>query len=102
MVNDTAGDFNGVRRPDAHEITINPPHSSPRSFVGLLGSVTWEFEKRPCLYVGNSQAGPLGEDVEPNDSVIEGTYKDYEVASLFSTSFTYSQFNTGNCDSVAN
>ena len=36
-----------------------------------------------CLYVGNSQAGPLGETVDPNDSVIERTYKNYKVDSMF-------------------
>ena len=54
--------------------------------------MTWEFEKRPCLYVGNSQASPLGKDVDPNDSAIEGTYGDYEVASMFASNFTFSHF----------
>ena len=59
--------------------------------------MTWEFEKRPCLYVGNSQAGPLGEAVDPNDSVIEGTYRDYEVDSLFSPEFKFYHFDKTHC-----
>ena len=52
-------------------LTIYPP----RQFIGLGASMTWEFEKRLCLYVGNSQAVSLGETVDPNDSVIEEAYQ---------------------------
>ena len=76
---------------------MNYPGSTPRSFVGIASTVTWEFEKRPCLYVGNSQAGPLGEDVVPNDSVIEGVYGDYEVDSMFASNFTFSHFEDSRC-----
>ena len=84
-------------RDDDYIITVNYPESPPRQFIGLGASVTWEFERRPCLYVGNSQAGPLGETVDPNDSVIEGTYKYYEVDSMFSPDFVFSHFNETNC-----
>ena len=61
--------------------------------------MTWEFEHKPCLYVGNSQAGPLGEeDVDPNDSVIEGSYVDYRVDSMFSSNFTFSYFDEEACE----
>ena len=60
--------------------------------------MTWEFERRPCLYVGRSQAGPLAEeDVDPNDSVIQGTYRDYRVDSMFSSAFTFSHFDEDLC-----
>ena len=60
--------------------------------------MTWEFERRPCLYVGKSQAGPLGEkDVDPNDSVIEGILRDYQVNSMFSSNFTSSHFDETLC-----
>ena len=78
-------------------VTVNYPNSEPRSFVGLLSNVTWEFEKRPCIYAGNSQAGPISEVDSPNDSVIEGEYTDYEVASMFATGFTYSHFDETHC-----
>ena len=91
------GLFDGNIRDNDFIITVNSPESSPRSFVGLGYSVTWEFEQRPCLYVGSSQAGPLGEIVEPNDSVIEGTYKNYEVDSIFSPDFDFSRFDKTQC-----
>ena len=84
-------------RNDDYIITVLHPNSPPRSFIGLRASVTWEFERRPCLYVGNPQAGPLEETVDPNDSVIEGTYRDYEVESLFSPDFVFSHFDETNC-----
>ena len=73
------------------------PGKPERQFVGIKSSVTWEFEERDCLYVGNSQAGPLGEIVDPNDSVIEGTYDSYEVDSLFSPDYGFSRFDEENC-----
>ena len=71
------GDFGGVQRTDDYVITVDHPDSPPRSFVGLRSEVTWEFEKRVCYYVGNTQAGQLAEVSDPNDSVIEGVYSDY-------------------------
>ena len=96
-VTKNTGSFNGAFRDDDYIITVNYPNSPLRRFVGLHYSVTWEFEKRPCLYVGNSQAGPLGETVDPNDSVIEGTYKNYEVEGLFSPEFDFSHFDGTQC-----
>ena len=95
-VEENTGDFNGVARDDDYIVTVNYPGSS-RRFVGLRYSVTWEFERRVCLYVGNSQAGPLGETVVPNESVIQGTYLDYEVDSMFSPDFMFSHFDKSNC-----
>ena len=48
--------------------------------------------------MGNSQAGPLGEAVVPNDSVIEGIYSDYEVNSIFSSDFAFSHFEEQRCN----
>ena len=97
MVTENTGNFNNDIRNDDYIITVpgSPPSpigSPSRSFVGLLSSVTWEFERRPCLYVGNTQAGPLRVDVVPNDSVIEGVYTDYEVSSMFSSDFVFTHF----------
>ena len=91
------GEFGGSTRANDYVVTVNYPNSPPRSFVGILSSVTWEFEKRPCIYVGNSQAGPIVEVDSPNDSVIEGEYTDYEVASMFATEFIYSHFDKSRC-----
>ena len=71
--------------------------ADPRSFVGLKSDITWEFERRVCYYVGNTQAGKLAEVSEPNNSVIEGVYSDYQVESLFATGLTYTHFNEDRC-----
>ena len=55
-----------------------------RSYTGWLFNLTWLFEPGPCLYVGNRQAGPIYEVRNPNDNVIEETYKEYRVSSAFS------------------
>ena len=39
----------------------------------------------------------MREITEPNDSVIQGSYRDYNVASLFGTDFVYSRFNVSLC-----
>ena len=97
------GDFGGEQRTDDYIITVDHPDAvdGPRSFVGLKSDVTWEFENRVCYYVGNTQAGPLAEVDEPNDSVIEGIYTEYKVDTLFSSGFMYSHFNEGACSGVA-
>ena len=86
------GLYNNELHDDDYIITVNYLGCLPRSFIGQSHHMTWEFEQRPCLYVGDSQAGPLGEDVVPNDSVIEGTYSDYEVDSMFSSDYMFSHF----------
>ena len=89
--------MNGETPENYFTVTVRYPGSNERRFVALRSSVTWEFEKKPCLYVGNSQAGPLGEVVDPNDSVIEGTYKDYIVESIFSPNFKFAHIDDENC-----
>lgn len=91
------GTFNGNMLSNDYKITVHPNTARERSFVGLKSQVTWEFERRSCLYVGNSQAGKLGEEVDPNDSVIEGSYKDYMVDSLFSPDFKYEHVDESTC-----
>ena len=92
------GDFGGTNRSDDYLIRLSDPNSNnERSFVGIKADITWEFEKRPCLYVGNSQGGPIVEVESPNESVIEGDYTEYEVGSLFATAFRYGQFNETEC-----
>ena len=96
-VTENIGFFNGELRDGDYIITVNYPGSPSKHFVGLRYSVTWELERRPCLYVGNSQAGPREETVDPNESVIDGTFRDYEVDSLFSPDFVFSHFDETNC-----
>ena len=59
--------------------------------------MSWEFEAKQCLYVGNNQGGPIAEVVDPNDSVIEGVYKDYIIADSFGTDFKYAVFKNDTC-----
>ena len=92
------GDFGGAQRNDDYVITVNHPNSDkPRSFVGLMANVTWEFEQRVCYYVGNGQGGEISEVAKPNDPVIQGEYSEYKVGSLFSAGFMYSNFDDARC-----
>ena len=52
----------------------------------------------PCVYAGNRNGGPVFEFDDPNNSVIEGNYTLYEVSNLFSTGFTYEQFDKARCN----
>lgn len=51
----------------------------------------------PCLFTGNRQGGATNAFGDPNDSVVQGSYDDYEVSDLFSTDFTFSTFNSAAC-----
>ena len=69
-----------------------------RSYIGRLYELTWSFKKSPCLYVGNSQGGPIYEVEDPNDPIIEGDYNKYIVDDLFSEdNFAYGMFDENNC-----
>ena len=81
-----------------YEITVtHPDFSGERRFTGLLYNVNWEFERTPCFYAGNVQGGPIYEVEDPNDSVIEGEYKDYIVGGAFETEYTYDRFDSLQC-----
>ena len=96
-VQEDTSQFNGENREDDFEVTVRYPGKEARMFVGLRSSVTWSWERKPCLYVGNTQAGPLAEVVDPNDSVIEGTYNDYVVESIFSPILKFAHIDNNNC-----
>ena len=78
-------------------VTVNHPDSEARSFLGSLFGLTWERERRPCLYAGNREAGRADVVEEPNDSIIQGSYTDYRVSGAFATSFIFSQFEDSRC-----
>ena len=65
--------------------------------MGVKYNITWEHEARVCYYAGNSQAGKVAGDPAVNDPVIEGSYADYKVDSLFATDFKYSHFDESRC-----
>lgn len=82
---------------DYYVVSITHSSSAERKFVANYYDVTWDFEKRDCLYCGNSQGGPIREVDSPNDSVIEGHYSEYELDGLFDTAYKYSAFNSSMC-----
>ena len=81
-----------------YSITVTHPDASrERTFTALLYQFNWEFAPQPCFYAGNQQGGPIAEVMEPNDSVIEGEYFEYQTGGLFSTSFKYNRFEENQC-----
>ena len=51
-----------------------------------------------CLYVGDRQGGTIGEVEDPNDPVIQGTYKDYRVPGAFNeTGYGFGRFDESLC-----
>ncbi|XP_065884189.1 uncharacterized protein [Dysidea avara] len=81
-----------------YSITVDHPQAPVRSFVADLYHRTWDRSLDPCLYAGNSQGGPISELDDPNDSVIEGEYSDYEVADgIFGRDFKHNRLLTTSC-----
>ena len=93
-------EFTGATPDDLtyYTVKVTPPDGDVREFVGHLYDVTWDFTPIPCVYAGNRNGGPVVEFDDPNDSVIEGNYLQYQVNSLFSTQFTYKQFDESRCN----
>ena len=83
-------------------VTVDHPDSPPRQFIGELFRRTWDKSTKPCLYAGDSQgASSLDEPSSlPNDPVIAGTFRNYEVPDLFSSDFVFSKFEQQNCTLV--
>ena len=78
-VNDNGGVFSVIE--------INETQSSNyQSFISISAPQTYDGTHRVCYYVPCS-----------GTSVIEGTYTQYRTDSLFDTTFSYSQFDNGNC-----
>jgi len=73
-------------------VDVNPFDTASRIFVGLLNDLPKHVSPLSCLQVGDIQGGATGRFSDPNDSVIEGTFDDYEVTNLFNTTFTFSRF----------
>ena len=82
---------------ELYAITLHPAGAPQRTFIAELYDQTWDYSREICFYAGSIQGGPVREITEPNDSVIQGSYRDYNVASLFGTDFVYSQFNVSLC-----
>jgi hypothetical protein len=81
-----------------YTVKVTPPDSTPRQFVAEYGSYLWSYTQTPCLYAGNRQGGPLREVKDgPNDSAIEGLYRDYIASDFFATDHTYNRFDNSRC-----
>jgi hypothetical protein len=79
---------------------LTPDDPRYRFIPALKHNVTWDHTPMTCYYVGSSQGGPeFSEDRK--ESVIEGSQEQYETASLFETSFEYSEFDGSVCSSGA-
>ena len=79
-------------RSDRYTVTVQHPASPQRRFTAILQNVDWEFNRIPCFFAGNQQGGSVYEVSEPNDSVIEGFFEDYQVSGSFDTQFPHSRF----------
>ena len=74
----------------------NPKHRKVAAFEYTL---TWDHTPMTCYYVGNKQGGGGAHSVT-SESVIEGFYHEYEMSSLYDTSFGYSMFADSVCSTV--
>ena len=81
-------------------VTVNHPDDPPRQFFAELFQRTWDKSMKPCLYAGDGQGGRILGPVIPNDPVIAGTFRDYEVSSLFASDFVYNKLQQRNCFEV--
>ena len=79
----------------AYNVTVEYPGVPARRFVGDLYHRVWDRTLRPCLYVGNSQGGPISEI--DSDSVIEGEYFEYEVTEIFGFDDEHNRFDSSPC-----
>ena len=69
-----------------------------KTLTGVLHPITW-FKQDSCLYVGSAQASSAQINTNlPNDPVIEGNYRDYQLDEAFSEEeYVFGQFNENRC-----
>nr|WNS50027.1 Na-Ca exchanger/integrin-beta4-like protein [Halisarca dujardinii] len=67
------------------------PGSQNRTFVAEFRPRAWD-SKVPCLYAGNSMAGPMAEAPQYRDNVIDGAVNSYNVDNLFTTDYQHSKY----------
>ena len=79
-----------------YAVTVSTPDddTSLRRFFAWKAPRTWDKKSMSCLYSGNAQGGPLREVTSLSDSVIQGTYNEYKVNSLFDPEYKYEMFNS--------
>ncbi len=94
--------FTGLERgsyPAISRYTVGlTTNNNTRRYTGRLRIHNWAQENYPCLYVGDKQSGPTHEVPDPNDGVIEGTYREYEVQNGFSEDgYKFGLFSENRC-----
>ena len=77
--------------PDHYAVTVRAP-SGTRRFLAQKAPLTWDQKSMSCLYCGHAQGGNLDEVASLSDSVIQGTYDEYKVNSLFDPEYSYTMF----------
>lgn len=92
----TPGHRQTIKQHTPYMVTVAYPGAdTTRSFAVYLYHRTWDQTASLCLYAGNSQGGPWSELPGQNDSIIEGSYKDYITRDLFDVNFVFSRFKGG-------
>jgi len=84
----------------ARIVTVTPADGDSRSFIAERFPRTWDNRRTQCLYAGSAQGGRFSEYSDPSlpsDSVIEGTFRSYQVDSLFDSEFIYREFESNRC-----
>jgi len=77
----------------AYNVTIQPANGAPMRYLqGIYYPITWESTKEPCIYLANSQGGRSGMNPNIDDPLIQGSYKDYQMGSLFDTEYEYGEW----------
>ena len=77
--------------PGHYAVTVNV-NGDTRRFFAWKAPRTWDRKSMNCLYSGDAQGGVLYEVTSLSGSVIEGTYKEYRVSSLFDPEYKYEMF----------
>lgn len=76
-----------------YAVTVSAPGGT-RRFFAWKAPRTWDRKSMNCLYCGNAQGGPLKEITSLSDSVIQGSFDEYEVSGLFDPDYKYNMFNS--------
>ena len=76
-----------------YAVTVNTSGATRRFFAWRFNR-TWEKKRQTCLYAGDAQGNVLYEVTSLSGSIIEGTYDEYIVSSLFATDYKYEVFDS--------
>ena len=82
--------------PGHYAVTVNAPDGTTRTFFAWKHQHTWDKKSMTCLYSGDAQGGQVYEVTSLTGTVIEGSYNEYIVRSLFSPDYKYEMFDS-NC-----